>query len=170
MPASTPVDRLARAAQDCRTTFGETTDSTMTINGREVACTVTPTLHSPGPKAQLEQRAAREAVQSIANALLADGQHDEARDLLADAAAAEHAEYPQYDGFWDQHTLGVATRRTAFKGGRYVQKGDAMLLGELSEREWDDSGKRDWSAYSASMGGDICLPERNAMQAPAVQR
>lgn len=161
------VDRIARAAQDSRILFGESREATVLVNGRAVKCTSVDTLHSPGPQAQLEQRAAREAVQVEANRLLAAADHDGARALLVAVAEAEHAEHPQYAMYWDQHTLGVAKRRTAFKGGRAIERGDAILLGDLSERDWDDSGLRDWSAYSAGMGGDALLPERNAARVGA---
>lgn len=164
MTSAAIIDRIARAAQDCRYVFGEPVQSTMTVNGREVACESIPTLHSPGPHALAEQREARLAAQAEANRLLAGERFDEARDLLVAVADAETAAWPQYAGKWEGYTLGVATRRTTFKGGREVAKGDAVLLGELSA--WDDDSSRDWSAFCARMGGGIALPERNAALRP----
>jgi hypothetical protein len=154
------VERLAMAAQDAVTVFGEETDSTVNVNGRLVPCKQTHVLHSPGPAALRERVAARVAVQDEANRLMRAGALEEARWLLLDAARVEHARYAQYAGHWDGHVLGRAVRTIRPKSGD-VLKWDALLVTQ-DDAEWDagDGGERPWTVYSARIGVDLAVPQR----------
>jgi hypothetical protein len=43
-------------------------------------------------------------------------------------AAAEHAQYPQYDGYWDDWRLAEVTRRVKTKRGVAFEPGDLVLV------------------------------------------
>ena len=147
------VERLAKAAQDDRTVFGDPEPSTMTVNGVEVACERVPTLHAPGPAARAEHADARLAVVAFAIALWDDDRCDEAHDLLVRAAGADHAAYPQYEGYWDGWSLTALPRRVRFKSGD-AEAGDVVLC------RYDDRDPEfaHWTIYNARTGTNCALP------------
>lgn len=154
------VDRVARAAQDGRAIYGETIQSAVVVDGREVACEETVVLHSPGPEARRELADARWQAQAAANRLVGAGELGRARALLIAVADAEHAMYPQYADAWIARPLGVTLLGTTFRGGRSIELGDAVLVEALSD-EW---GAGCWCVYSARLGVDACVPAASARE------
>lgn len=61
---------------------------------------------------------------------------EQVKDAIVEIATDAHAEYPQYDGYWDgpEWVLAKITRRLRTKGGVRFERGDIVLV-NLTERE-----------------------------------
>lgn len=89
----------------------------------------------------------REVWQEAINAAIDHpGGEDEAIKMAREQAAEDHIEFPQYDGYWDDWTLGRITRDIDTKAGRQFNEGDIVMhkRGDIVIPEWPDQV----SAYS----------------------
>lgn len=76
-----------------------------------------------------EQRIQQAAQQDRINRILEEHGPAATIEVIRQLAAADHAKYPQYNGFWDgdEWTLARATTRIRSKGGIQADTGDVVL-------------------------------------------
>jgi hypothetical protein len=91
------------------------------------------------------------------------------RALITEAAAA-HAQYPQYEGHWDNWRVAEITRRVRTKMGVAFQAGDLVLVApqttteKVAPRSRQPIAYEDWptkefaTAYSRRNGIDTAVP------------
>jgi hypothetical protein len=68
--------------------------------------------------------------QAELRAVLADKSTDEARRLALAFARVDHADYPQYDGYFEGWHLAECRQRFTTKGGVKMEPGDLLLATE----------------------------------------
>ena len=101
-----------------------------------------------------QDRAARAAEQAEVNRVYAEDGAVAAMAEIRRLASGDHAEYPQYVGYWDgpEWTLAKATTAVRSKGGVQVETGDVVLYKRNDRYLGGIVAGRDDLFYSVRLG------------------
>jgi hypothetical protein len=80
-------------------------------------------------------------------------EYDRTRTALVALAVARHAQYPQYDGHWDDWVLVVVAKNVELKGGRGLEFWQ-VSIGTLEPAD-QYSPEPTWSVYSPQRNSNV---------------